>query len=113
MEPIKFYHKDIDMNKLKIQLKMLTDAIKVTSMHGVPIKQVTCVETLCQVFNIQPTFKTLLSEIHKLLRVYLTNAVSTSMAERNFSVSQRLKTYLRRSMSQALLNHCIFTCSKR
>ena len=38
MEPIKFYHKDIDMNKLKIQLKMLTDAIKVTSMHGVPIK---------------------------------------------------------------------------
>ena len=70
-----------DLKKLKIQLKMLPDAIKVTSMHGVPIKQVTCVQTLCQVFNIQPTFETLISEIHKLLRVYLTIPVTTSMVE--------------------------------
>ena len=35
------YHQDIDMDKLKIQLKMLPDAVKVTPMYGIPIKQVT------------------------------------------------------------------------
>ena len=100
------YHKDIDMDKLKIQLKMLPDAVKVTSIHGVPIKQVTCIQTSCEVFHIQPTFKILLSEIHKLLRIYLTITVTTSIAERNFSALQRIKTYLS-SISQAQLNHCI------
>ena len=74
---------------------------KVTPTHGVPIKQLTCVQTLCQVFNIQPTFKTQLSEIHKLLRVYLTFPVTTSMVERKISALQRIKTYLRSSMSLA------------
>lgn len=101
------YQEDLDMDKLKIQLKMLPDAVKVTPMHGIPIKQVTRVQTLCQVFNIQPTFKILLTEVHKLLRIYLTILVTTSTAERNFSALRRIKTYLRSSMSQARLNHCI------
>ena len=101
------YQEDLDMDKLKIQLKMLPDAVKVTPMHGIPIKQVTRVQTLCQVFNIQPTFKILLTEVHKLLRIYLTIPVTTSTAERNFSALRRIKTYLRSSMSQARLNHCI------
>ena len=66
---------------------MLPDAVKVTPIHahGVPTNQVTRIQTLCEVFNIQPTFKILLSEIHKLLRIYLTIPVTTSTAERNFS----------------------------
>ena len=52
------------------------------------------------------TFKILLPKICKLLKI------STSMAERNFSALQRINTYLRSSMNQARLNHCIncFTC---
>ena len=95
------------MDKLKIQLKMLPDTVKVTPIHGVPIKQVTCIQTICEVFNIQPTFKILSLEIHKLLRVYLTIPVTTPTAERKFSALQRIKTYLRSSMCQARLNHCI------
>ena len=76
-------------------------------MHGIPLKQVTCIQTLCEVFNIHPTFKILLSEIHKLLRISLTIPVTTSTAERKFSALRRIKTYLRSSMSQARLNYCI------
>ena len=76
-------------------------------MYGIPIKQVTRIQTLCEVFNLQSTFKILLSEVHKLLRIYLTIPVTTSTAERNFSALQRIKTFLRSSMSQAQLNHCI------
>ena len=43
------YHQDIDMDKLKIQLKMLPDAVKVTPMYGIPVKQVTRIQTLCEV----------------------------------------------------------------
>ena len=47
-EKVEFiYHKDIDMDKLKLQLKMLPDAVKVTPTHGVPIKQVTHIQQLC------------------------------------------------------------------
>ena len=70
------YHQDVDMDKLKIQLKMLPDAVKVTPMYGIPIKQVTRIQTLCEVFNLQSTFKILLSEVHTLLRIYLTIPVT-------------------------------------
>ena len=79
------YGEDLDMERLKIQLRMLPDVVKVTPMDGVHIKEVTHVQTLCQVLNIQPSFKILLTEVHKLLRIYVTIPVSTSTAERNFS----------------------------
>ena len=33
------YHKDLDLNKLKVQLKMLPDIVKVTPMDGIPINR--------------------------------------------------------------------------
>ena len=79
------YGEDLDMERLKIQLRMLPDVVKVTPMDGIHINEVTHVQTLCQVLNIQPSFKILLTEVHKLLRIYVTIPVSTSTAERNFS----------------------------
>ena len=79
------YGEDLDMERLKIQLRMLLDVVKVTPMDGIHIKEVTCVQTLCQVLNIQPSFKILLTEVHKLLRIYLIIPVTTSTVERNFS----------------------------
>lgn len=101
------YCNDVDMDKLMVQLRMLPDAVKTTTLDGITIKQVTRIQTLCQVFNNQPSLKILLSEIHNLLRIYLTIPVTTSTAERSFSALRRIKTFLRTSMSQARLNHCM------
>ena len=98
------------MDKLKIQLQMLPDAVKATPLYSIPIKHVTRIQTLCQVFNNHPSIKILLTEVHKLLRIlriYLTIPVTTSTVEQSFSALRRIKTYLRTSMSQAQLNHCI------
>ena len=65
------------------------------------------VQTLCDVFNKQASFKTMLSEVHKLVLLYLTVPVTTATAERSFSGLNRIKTYLRISMTQQRLNHCI------
>ena len=51
------------------------------SMDGIPIKQVIRVQTLCEVFN-QQQIKTFLTEVHKLLKLYLT--ITTASSERNF-----------------------------
>ena len=47
------------------------------------------------------------SEVHKLLRIYLTVPITSASAERTFSTLRRLKTYLRATMSQNRLNHII------
>ena len=100
---VSLYTKDIDMEKLKLQLKLLPDAVKTVTPDGIPIRQVTRVQTLCDVLNTR--FKTLMSEVHKLLKIYLTIPVTTASSERNFSALKRIKTYLRNSMTQSRLNH--------
>ena len=81
---VSLYTKDIDMEKLKLQLKLLPDAVKTVTPDGIPIRQVTRVQTLCDVLNTQNCFKTLMSEVHKLLKIYLTIPVTTASSERNF-----------------------------
>ena len=67
----------------------------------------TRVHTLCDIFNHQPGLKNILTEVHKLLKIYLTIPVTTSSAERSFSALKRIKDYLRNSMTQERLNHCM------
>ena len=50
--------------------------------------------------------KDLLSEVHLLLRLYLTFPITSSTSERSFSALRRLFTYLRSSMSENRLNQC-------
>ena len=64
------------------------------SLDGIPIKQVTWVQTLCEVFNQQQSLKTFLTEVHKLIQLYLTIPVRTASSEYNFSAFKRIKTYL-------------------
>ena len=99
------YDKDIDMERLYLQLQMLPDAIKISTTK---IREVTKVYTICNVLNDQPGIKSLLTEVHKLLRIYYTIPVTTASAERSFSALKRIKTYLRNSMTQQRLNHCMF-----
>ena len=110
------YQKDIDFSKLSPHLKMLPDAIKAVPLDGITICEVTRVQTLCDVFNKQASFKKMLSEVHKLVLQYLTVPVTTATAERSFSGLKRIKTYLRNSMTQQLLiivYFCIFITTKQ
>ena len=100
------YKDDIDFQKLELHLQMLPDAIKCTPLDGIYIREVTRVQTICDIFNQQSSIKALLSEVHKLVLIYLTIPVTTATAERSFSALKRIKTYLRNSMTQQRLNHC-------
>ena len=98
------YDQDVDCDRLSLQLQMLQDAIKGGNDR---IKQVTKVQTICDVLNDCPGIKRMLSEVHKLLKIYYTVPVTTSSAVRCFSGLRRIKTYLRNSMTQPRLNHCM------
>ena len=98
-----FYNADIDFEKLELQLQLLPDAIKAVPLQGIAITQVTKVQTICDVFQEQSSLKVMLSEIHKLILIFLTVPITTATAERSFSALRRIKTYLRNSMTQQRL----------
>ena len=71
------------------------------------VRQVTNIRTMCEAFNKTPVTKTLLGEVHKFLRMYLTLPVASATSERTFSTLRRLKNYLRSTMKQDRLNNCL------
>ena len=85
----------------------MSDTSYIVSHQALAIKKVTTISTICDVFNEQPSMKKLLSEIHTLLKIYLTIPVTTATAERCFSALKRIKTYLQNSMTQECLNNCM------
>ena len=109
-DELKIYEKDIKMDLLQIQLQMLPGLIKTynQNQHNITIKEVTLISTLCDVIRFNDTIsvsKTMLSEVFKLLRIFLTIPVTTATAERTFSTLRRLKNYLRSTMGQQRLNN--------
>ena len=63
-------------------------------------------EFLSQYFTSIPAItKWLFNQIDRLLHIILTVPVTTSTAERSFSTLRRLKTYLRSTMTQTMLNN--------
>ena len=89
------------MEKLKLHLQLLPDAIKSVKLYGIPIKEVTRISTICDAFNHQPALNSFITELHKLLKLYLTIPVTTGSAERNFSALKHVRTYLTNSMTQS------------
>lgn len=71
------------------------------------VKQVTTVRTICEAMNTETVFKSLLSEVHTLLRLYLTMPITSATSEQSFSTLKRVLTFLRSSMSEQRLNHCM------
>ena len=67
---------------------------KAVSLEGIPITQVTKVRTICTVFEEQSSLKVMLSEIHKLLLIYLTVPITTATAERSFKTNENIPTKL-------------------
>ena len=99
------YAADFDLRRLDTQLKMLPDFIKI-AMDG-SVKRVTSIRTICEALNKSPIGKEMLSEVAKLLRIYLTIPVTTATAERSFSVLRCLKTWLRNTMTQERMNNLL------
>ena len=85
------------MDLLQIQLQMLPDLIKTynQNQHNITIKEVTLITTLCDIMNTISVSKTMLSEVFKLLHIFLT------IPERTFSTLN----YLRSTMGQQRLNN--------
>jgi len=70
-------------SRTKKQLPLLVDVIKQDNPSG---KKVTYVQTICEAMNAQGhVYKTMLSVVHKLLRLYLTVPISSAASERTFS----------------------------
>lgn len=98
------YKDDINFELLQKQLPLLADLVH----EGLPsVKEVTSVRTICDAMNTQSVYKSLLSEVHNLLRLYLTIPVTSATSERSFSALKRVLTYLRSSMSEKRLNNCL------
>lgn len=91
------YRSDFDFSQLKVQLSHLPGVIK----EGCTlVRKVTSIRTICDAMNAQESFKSLLSEVHTLLRLYYTIPITSAMSERTFSVLRRLLTYIRSTMTE-------------
>ena len=77
------------------------------------IKKVTSINTVYEVFKNCTFAKTMLSEVHKVIQIYLTVPVTSATAERSFSVLQRVKNYLRTTMTEKRLNQLILLHSHK
>ena len=100
-ELMKIYSKDINMERLNIQLQVLP---QICSKD----RSSTMAEVLQDIKNAinsgGSVVWNMLSEVITLFRLYLTVPVTTASAERTFSVLRRTKSFLRTTMSQNRLN---------
>ena len=107
-QQLEVYKNDLDLTRLRVQLSMLPDLIKTKNQKvhsSFAIKKVTNVRTICTFMNEVEASKTMLSEVNRLLQIFLTIPVTTSTAERTFSSLRHLKTFLRSTMTQPRLNN--------
>ena len=102
------YKDDINFSSLETQLYMLPDFLKTCNdSNEAKIKTVTSIHTICDLMNNSTFGKSMFTEIHKLLTIYLTVPMTSATAERSFSALRRVKDYTRTTMTQQRLNHVI------
>ena len=97
------YKEDFDFTVFERQVPVITDVI-----HQVfpTVKKVTRIRTVCDALT-EHSYRQMLSEVHKLLRLYLTLPVTSSTSERAFFTLRRLLNYLRSTMTEKRLNNCL------
>ena len=49
----------------------------------------------------------MLPTVHQMIRLFITVPITSATSERTFSALRRLLTYLRSSMTEKRLNHCL------
>ena len=58
--------------------------------------------------NTSTIYKSMLSEVDKLLKLYYTFPVTTASSERSFFSLHRIKTFLRTTMTECRLNNVLY-----
>ena len=61
---------------------------------------------MCEALNSKETYKSLFSEVHGLLLLFLTIPITSATSEISFSTLRRVCTYLRSTMTEKRLNNC-------
>lgn len=105
------YGDELIISKLETQLHLLPDVIENYNSKCQPnasITKVTQLSTIIDILANDRSIRGILSQVDKLLRIYLVVPLSNATAERSFSVLRRMKTYLRSTMTQQRLNHLMF-----
>ena len=98
------YSNDINWSDFGRHILLLHDVIK----KGCPsVKKVTSIDTICEAMNSNSIYKEMLPTVHQIIRLYLTVPITSATSERTFSALRRLLTYLRSSMTEKRLNHCL------
>ena len=96
------YGKDLDFAKLARHLAVLPDIVH----QALPeVKKVTSMRTICEAMA-TGAHRATFSELHKLIRLYLTVPITPATSERAFSTLRRLLTYLRSTMTEKTMNNC-------
>ena len=101
----KFLENDVDAERLKVQLLMVADMIKIALVDRMAVKEITNVRTIADAMQQSEIYKGMLTEIDKILRIYFTFPVSSATAEISFPALRRIKTFLRTSMIHCRLNN--------
>ena len=122
---LKAVNKELSLQEVRPQLKDLPTGISIDTLVEqldelpvmlklynaecvLPIKKVTKLSTLCEIFNHTESTKECLSEVHKVLIFYMSVPISSATAERSSSVMRRIKSWLRSTMSENSLNNKMF-----
>lgn len=99
-EIINFEKLENDLNELPVHIKLYNKEEE---------KSVSTVAQICEVLNHRESSKECLTELHKLLKFYLTVPMGSATAERSFSAMRRIKSWLRATMSANSLNNKMFS----
>ena len=92
---------DVDVPKLSSELNLLASFVKEVQSD---LKDITSIQTVIDVMK-QGKLTKVFSELHSVIKLYLTVPLSNATAERSFSALRRIKTYLRSTLTQEHLNH--------
>ena len=100
------YSKDLNLERLQVQLSMLPDVVRSNALYSHSLKSVPSIRTICDIFNVESlVIKNMFREDHSLLQLFMTIPVTSATAERTFLALQHMKTYLRSTMTQERLNN--------
>ena len=98
---IEVYKDDLDATRLEIQLDTLRSSL-VEDGISMDIHDI-----LKYMKSLSASDKCLLCEVVTLATLILVMPATNALSERSFSQLRRIKTYLRSTMSQVRLNHCM------
>ena len=98
----KLYEDDIDMSRLRDQIITLRSILPNELRHSSDI-----IKLIQHIKSLDNSMQLLLNEVVALVRLILVLPATNAVSERSLSALRRIKTYMRATMTQKRLNHCM------